>query len=202
MYNTVTQWNKRGVCACVCACVRVCVCVCVCVCVRASVCACVCACVCVRVCVSVRVRVCVRVCACVHVQVMDRLISERLKKTPDGFSLTDVQLAVVPVLTAVTSYHSHLEQTRQVHVKRDGEFICTSPPLSRSDQNINIRVLAWAVFWTLVTCPSRQHHRRTPKAVWNNKHNCYLKLNINWFRCITFKVNIQLLHLNLLKCVL
>uniref|UniRef100_A0A673HZA2 Tuberin n=1 Tax=Sinocyclocheilus rhinocerous TaxID=307959 RepID=A0A673HZA2_9TELE len=37
----------------------------------------------------------------------------RLKKTPDGFSLTDVQLAVVPVLTALTSYHSYLEQCRQ-----------------------------------------------------------------------------------------
>uniref|UniRef100_A0A8C1GP71 Tuberin n=1 Tax=Cyprinus carpio TaxID=7962 RepID=A0A8C1GP71_CYPCA len=37
----------------------------------------------------------------------------RLKKTPDGFSLTDVQLAVVPVLTALTSYHSYLEQSRQ-----------------------------------------------------------------------------------------
>ncbi|XP_042619467.1 tuberin-like isoform X2 [Cyprinus carpio] len=45
--------------------------------------------------------------------VTDRLISERLKKTPDGFSLTDVQLAVVPVLTALTSYHSYLEQSRQ-----------------------------------------------------------------------------------------
>uniref|UniRef100_A0A671KC66 Tuberin-like n=1 Tax=Sinocyclocheilus anshuiensis TaxID=1608454 RepID=A0A671KC66_9TELE len=50
---------------------------------------------------------------CVCVQVTDRLISERLKKTPDGFSLTDVQLAVVPVLTALTSYHSYLEQSRQ-----------------------------------------------------------------------------------------
>lgn len=51
---------------------------------------------------------------CVCLQVTDRLISERLKKTPDGFSLTDVQLAVVPVLTAITSYHSYLEQSRQV----------------------------------------------------------------------------------------
>uniref|UniRef100_A0A3Q1CEM9 Tuberin n=1 Tax=Amphiprion ocellaris TaxID=80972 RepID=A0A3Q1CEM9_AMPOC len=42
-----------------------------------------------------------------------RLISERLKKTPDGFSRTDVQLAVVPVLTAITSYHNYLEQSRQ-----------------------------------------------------------------------------------------
>ncbi|KAF3687348.1 Tuberin Tuberous sclerosis 2 protein [Channa argus] len=45
--------------------------------------------------------------------VTDRLISERLKKTPEGFSRTDVQLAVVPVLTAITSYHSYLEQSRQ-----------------------------------------------------------------------------------------
>lgn len=47
-------------------------------------------------------------------QVTDRLISERLKKTPEGFSRTDVQLAVVPVLTAITSYHNYLEQSRQV----------------------------------------------------------------------------------------
>ncbi|TSK18061.1 Tuberin [Bagarius yarrelli] len=45
--------------------------------------------------------------------VTDRLISERLKRTPDGFSRTDVQLSVVPVLTALTSYHSYLEQSRQ-----------------------------------------------------------------------------------------
>lgn len=44
----------------------------------------------------------------------DRLISERLKKTPEGFSRTEVQLAVVPVLTAITSYHNYLEQSRQV----------------------------------------------------------------------------------------
>uniref|UniRef100_A0A3Q3LGQ6 TSC complex subunit 2 n=1 Tax=Labrus bergylta TaxID=56723 RepID=A0A3Q3LGQ6_9LABR len=42
-----------------------------------------------------------------------RLISERLKKTPEQFSRTDVQLAVVPVLTAITSYHNYLEQSRQ-----------------------------------------------------------------------------------------
>nr|XP_057925412.1 tuberin isoform X1 [Doryrhamphus excisus] len=41
------------------------------------------------------------------------VISERLKKTPEGFSRTDVQLAVVPVLTAITSYHNYLEQSRQ-----------------------------------------------------------------------------------------
>ncbi|XP_067261244.1 tuberin isoform X5 [Chanodichthys erythropterus] len=52
-------------------------------------------------------------CSTLCSMVTDRLISERLKKTPDGFSLTDVQLAVVPVLTAITSYHSYLEQSRQ-----------------------------------------------------------------------------------------
>uniref|UniRef100_A0A3B3YMI3 Tuberin n=1 Tax=Poecilia mexicana TaxID=48701 RepID=A0A3B3YMI3_9TELE len=41
------------------------------------------------------------------------MISERLKKMPEGFSRTDVQLAVVPVLTAITSYHSYLDQSRQ-----------------------------------------------------------------------------------------
>uniref|UniRef100_A0A8C9YYQ4 Tuberin n=1 Tax=Sander lucioperca TaxID=283035 RepID=A0A8C9YYQ4_SANLU len=39
--------------------------------------------------------------------------TKRLKKTPDGFSRTDVQLAVVPVLTAITSYHNYLDQSRQ-----------------------------------------------------------------------------------------
>lgn len=52
-------------------------------------------------------------CSTLCSMVTDRMISERLKKTPDGFSLTDVQLAVVPVLTALTSYHSYLEQSRQ-----------------------------------------------------------------------------------------
>ncbi|XP_051559030.1 tuberin-like isoform X1 [Myxocyprinus asiaticus] len=52
-------------------------------------------------------------CSTLCAMVTDRLISERLKKTPDGFSITDVQLAVVPVLTALTSYHSYLEQSRQ-----------------------------------------------------------------------------------------
>uniref|UniRef100_A0A673G1W9 Tuberin n=1 Tax=Sinocyclocheilus rhinocerous TaxID=307959 RepID=A0A673G1W9_9TELE len=52
-------------------------------------------------------------CSTLCSMVTDRLISERLKKTPDGFSLTDVQLAAVPVLTALTSYHSYLEQSRQ-----------------------------------------------------------------------------------------
>ncbi|KAK6300830.1 hypothetical protein J4Q44_G00289280 [Coregonus suidteri] len=54
-----------------------------------------------------------QLCSTLCVMVTDRLISERLKKTPDGFSRTDVQLAVVPVLTAITSYHNYLEQARQ-----------------------------------------------------------------------------------------
>ncbi|XP_053550489.1 tuberin isoform X2 [Bombina bombina] len=43
----------------------------------------------------------------------DRKASERLYNTPDGFSRTDLQLAVVPVLTALTSYHQYLEITKQ-----------------------------------------------------------------------------------------
>ncbi|XP_019116485.1 tuberin isoform X3 [Larimichthys crocea] len=54
-----------------------------------------------------------QLCSTLCSMVTDRLISERLKKTPEGFSRTDVQLAVVPVLTAITSYHKYLEQTRQ-----------------------------------------------------------------------------------------
>ncbi|KAK2919269.1 tuberin isoform X1 [Channa argus] len=54
-----------------------------------------------------------QLCSTLCCMVTDRLISERLKKTPEGFSRTDVQLAVVPVLTAITSYHSYLEQSRQ-----------------------------------------------------------------------------------------
>ncbi|KAM6972242.1 LOW QUALITY PROTEIN: tuberin [Aplochiton taeniatus] len=54
-----------------------------------------------------------QLCSALCSMVTDRLISERLRKTPDGFSRTDVQLAVVPVLTAITSYHNCLEQARQ-----------------------------------------------------------------------------------------
>ncbi|KAM3864923.1 tuberin isoform 3-T3 [Diretmus argenteus] len=54
-----------------------------------------------------------QLCSTLCSMVTDRLISERLKKTPDGVSRTDVQLAVVPVLTAITSYHNYLEQSRQ-----------------------------------------------------------------------------------------
>ncbi|XP_047434666.1 tuberin isoform X2 [Mugil cephalus] len=54
-----------------------------------------------------------QLCSTLCCMVTDRLISERLKKTPEGFSRTDVQLAVVPVLKAITSYHNYLEQSRQ-----------------------------------------------------------------------------------------
>ncbi|XP_078133873.1 tuberin isoform X2 [Sander vitreus] len=54
-----------------------------------------------------------QLCSTLCCMVTDRLISERLKKTPEGFSRTDVQLAVVPVLTAITSYHNYLDQSRQ-----------------------------------------------------------------------------------------
>ncbi|XP_066546134.1 tuberin isoform X3 [Amia ocellicauda] len=54
-----------------------------------------------------------QLCSTLCAMVTDRLISERLRRTPDGFSRTDVQLAVVPVLTAITSYHNYLEQARQ-----------------------------------------------------------------------------------------
>ncbi|XP_048871458.1 tuberin isoform X1 [Brienomyrus brachyistius] len=54
-----------------------------------------------------------QLCSTLCAMVTDRLISERLRKTPEGFSRTDVQLAVVPVLTALTSYHNYLEPARQ-----------------------------------------------------------------------------------------
>uniref|UniRef100_A0A8C5QM62 TSC complex subunit 2 n=1 Tax=Leptobrachium leishanense TaxID=445787 RepID=A0A8C5QM62_9ANUR len=43
----------------------------------------------------------------------DRKASDRLYNTPDGFSRTDLQLAVVPVLTALTSYHPYLDLLKQ-----------------------------------------------------------------------------------------
>ncbi|XP_017895316.1 PREDICTED: tuberin isoform X4 [Capra hircus] len=41
---------------------------------------------------------------------------ERLRGTPEGFSRTDLHLAVVPVLTALISYHNYLDKTRQREV--------------------------------------------------------------------------------------
>ncbi|KAE8579001.1 hypothetical protein XENTR_v10023871 [Xenopus tropicalis] len=48
----------------------------------------------------------------------DKTASDRLYITPDGFSRTDLQLAVVPVLTALTSYHQHLELSKQREMVR------------------------------------------------------------------------------------
>ncbi|XP_062036593.1 tuberin isoform X5 [Lepus europaeus] len=38
---------------------------------------------------------------------------ERLRGTPEGFSRTDLHLAVVPVLTALISYHNYLDKSKQ-----------------------------------------------------------------------------------------
>uniref|UniRef100_A0A6Q2YGT0 Tuberin n=1 Tax=Esox lucius TaxID=8010 RepID=A0A6Q2YGT0_ESOLU len=54
-----------------------------------------------------------QLCSTLCSMVQTHLSLSRLKKTPEGFSRTDVQLAVVPVLTAITSYHNYLEQARQ-----------------------------------------------------------------------------------------
>uniref|UniRef100_A0A6I8N2E2 Tuberin n=1 Tax=Ornithorhynchus anatinus TaxID=9258 RepID=A0A6I8N2E2_ORNAN len=43
----------------------------------------------------------------------DRKTPERLRGTPDGFSRTDLHLAVVPVLTALISYHRYLDKAKQ-----------------------------------------------------------------------------------------
>ncbi|XP_047220193.1 tuberin isoform X3 [Girardinichthys multiradiatus] len=54
-----------------------------------------------------------QLCSTLCAMVTDRQISDRLKKMPEGSSRTDVQLAVVPVLTTITSYHSYMDQSRQ-----------------------------------------------------------------------------------------
>ncbi|XP_075755960.1 tuberin isoform X2 [Pelodiscus sinensis] len=43
----------------------------------------------------------------------DKKTTERLHGTPDGFSRNDLHLAVVPVLTALISYHNYLDKTKQ-----------------------------------------------------------------------------------------
>uniref|UniRef100_A0A8C8S9H7 Tuberin n=1 Tax=Pelusios castaneus TaxID=367368 RepID=A0A8C8S9H7_9SAUR len=43
----------------------------------------------------------------------DKKTTERLRGTPDGFSRNDLHLAVVPVLTALISYHNYLDKTKQ-----------------------------------------------------------------------------------------
>ncbi|NXL42569.1 TSC2 protein, partial [Podilymbus podiceps] len=41
------------------------------------------------------------------------ITTDRLHGTPEGFSRTDLHLAVVPVLTALISYHNYLEKAKQ-----------------------------------------------------------------------------------------
>ncbi|PIO24168.1 hypothetical protein AB205_0168270, partial [Aquarana catesbeiana] len=48
----------------------------------------------------------------------DRSASDRLYNTPEGFNRTELQLAVVPVLTALTSYHQYLDITKQKEMVR------------------------------------------------------------------------------------
>lgn len=50
-------------------------------------------------------------------QLTDKKTTDRLHGTPEGFSRTDLHLAVVPVLTALISYHNYLEKAKQVWAK-------------------------------------------------------------------------------------
>ncbi|KFP41068.1 Tuberin [Chlamydotis macqueenii] len=43
----------------------------------------------------------------------DKKTTDRLHSTPEGFSRTDLHLAVVPVLTALISYHNYLDKAKQ-----------------------------------------------------------------------------------------
>ncbi|XP_069065851.1 tuberin isoform X3 [Pleurodeles waltl] len=52
---------------------------------------------------------CIALCA----MLTDRKFQDRLFNPPEGVSRTDLQLAVVPVLTALSSYHSSLDVARQ-----------------------------------------------------------------------------------------
>lgn len=51
---------------------------------------------------------------CVICQLTDKKTTDRLHGTPEGFSRTDLHLAVVPVLTALISYHNYLDKAKQV----------------------------------------------------------------------------------------
>ncbi|KFP17370.1 Tuberin [Egretta garzetta] len=46
-------------------------------------------------------------------QVLNKKTTDRLHGTPEGFSRTDLHLAVVPVLTALISYHNYLDKAKQ-----------------------------------------------------------------------------------------
>ncbi|XP_069762600.1 tuberin isoform X2 [Narcine bancroftii] len=54
-----------------------------------------------------------QLCSALCAMVTDRQLAERLRNTPEGFSRTDIQLVVVPVLTVITSYYVYLDQTKQ-----------------------------------------------------------------------------------------
>ncbi|NXG46289.1 TSC2 protein, partial [Psilopogon haemacephalus] len=47
------------------------------------------------------------------VMLTDKKTTDRLHGTPEGFSRTDLHLAVVPVLTALISYHNYLDKAKQ-----------------------------------------------------------------------------------------
>lgn len=51
-------------------------------------------------------------------QLTDKKTTDRLHGTPEGFSRTDLHLAVVPVLTALISYHNYLDKAKQVWAGR------------------------------------------------------------------------------------
>ncbi|NXN55827.1 TSC2 protein, partial [Rynchops niger] len=46
-------------------------------------------------------------------QIRNKKTTDRLHGTPEGFSRTDLHLAVVPVLTALISYHNYLDKAKQ-----------------------------------------------------------------------------------------
>lgn len=69
--------------------------------------------------------------SCVMYQLTDKKTTDRLHGTPEGFSRTDLHLAVVPVLTALISYHNYLDKAKQVRGKQEGVggrgwSLCTS----------------------------------------------------------------------------
>ncbi|KFQ80107.1 Tuberin [Phaethon lepturus] len=46
-------------------------------------------------------------------RILNKKTTDRLHGTPEGFSRTDLHLAVVPVLTALISYHNYLDKAKQ-----------------------------------------------------------------------------------------
>uniref|UniRef100_A0A674JDS7 Tuberin n=1 Tax=Terrapene triunguis TaxID=2587831 RepID=A0A674JDS7_9SAUR len=54
-----------------------------------------------------------QLCSALCSMLTDKKTAERLRGTPDGFSRNDLHLAVVPVLTALISYHNYLDKAKQ-----------------------------------------------------------------------------------------